>query len=392
MMNRKHTGAFISFQPRIRRGAFFEACWDHGCRDFSVYNRTYISSTFSNPLEEYWQVIKNVSLWPVMGERQIEISGSDSENFVQYLSSRDISKCAVNQCKYTLLLNSEGGIICDPIILRLEKNKFWISTSDCDLELWIKGIQINSGFDVNIRAANVSLLQIQGPKSSALLSKMFGIQIAHLKYYWLTKVKFKGIDLIVSRTGWSGELGYEIYLADFDKGSTLFNSILEDGKDFSIAVGSVNQARRIESGILSWGVDMSQNENPYQVGLGRLVETDVKDDFIGKKAILKISNLKQNKILVGIKLNSQKLLNNETHWNILKNNELIGKLTSVSYSPRLKYNIGLGIVNSQFSKVGTEFCIEAYDELVNSEVVSLPFMEKKQTGNALELAKKFYTN
>ena len=137
---------------------------------------------------------------------------------------------------------------------------------------------------------------------------------------------------------------------------------------------------------------MSQNENPYQVGLGRLVETDVKDDFIGKKAILKISNLKQNKILVGIKLNSQKLLNNETHWNILQNNELIGKLTSVSYSPRLKYNIGLGIVNSQFSKVGTEFCIEAYDELVSSEVVSLPFMEKKQTGNALELAKKFYTN
>ena len=116
----------------------FEACWDHGCRNFSVYNRTYISSTFSNPVDEYWHVINHVSLWPVMGERQIEISGYDAERFVQYISCRDISNCSINQCKYALLLNNEGGIICDPILLRLEENKFWISTSDCDLELWIK--------------------------------------------------------------------------------------------------------------------------------------------------------------------------------------------------------------------------------------------------------------
>ena len=202
-MNRKHIGASISFQPRIRRGAFFEACWDHGCRNFSVYNRTYISSTFSNPTKEYWQVINHVSLWPVMGERQIEISGVDAANFVQYLTCRDMSSCAVNQCKYSLLLNTEGGIVCDPIILRLEKNKFWISTSDCDLELWIKGAHVNSGLNVNIHDANVSLLQIQGPKSSALLTKMFGEQISKLKYYWLEKLKFKDIDLIISRTGWS---------------------------------------------------------------------------------------------------------------------------------------------------------------------------------------------
>ncbi len=389
-MNRKHNGASISFQPRIRKGAFFEACWDHGCRNFSVYNRTYISSTFSNAIEEYWQVINHVSLWPVMGERQIEISGIDAGNFVQYLTCRDMTYCAVNQCKYALLLNKEGGIICDPIILRLEKNKFWISTSDCDLELWIKGVQINSGFNVNIKDANVSLLQIQGPKSSALLTKMFGEQISQLKYYWLKKLKFKDIDLIISRTGWSGELGYEIYLSEFDKGSYLFNKILELGKEFSITVGSVNQARRIESGILSWGVDMSQNENPFQVGLGRLVEKEAKDDFIGKKASINLSKIKQKKVLVGIKLNSKNLLNNETHWNIKKETKIIGKLTSVSFSPRLKYNIGLGIVDANYSDIGTKFIIEAYDELVQSEIVPIPFMDKKQMVNAQELAKKFY--
>ena len=298
--------------------------------------------------------------------------------------------CAVNQCKYALLLNKEGGIICDPIILRLEKNKFWISTSDCDLELWIKGVQINSGFDVNIKDANVSLLQIQGPKSSALLTKMFGEQISQLKYYWLKKLKFKDIDLIISRTGWSGELGYEIYLSEFDKGSYLFNKILELGKEFSITVGSVNQARRIESGILSWGVDMSQNENPFQVGLGRLVEKEAKDDFIGKKASINLSKIKQKKVLVGIKLNSKNLLNNETHWNIKKETKIIGKLTSVSFSPRLKYNIGLGIVDANYSDIGTKFIIEAYDELVQSEIVPIPFMDKKQMINAQELAKKFY--
>ena len=288
--------------------------------------------------------------------------------------------------------NNEGGIICDPILLRLEKNKFWISTSDCDLELWIKGVQINSGFNVHIKDANVSLLQIQGPKSSALLTKMFGIEITKLKYYWLKKIKFLDIDLIISRTGWSGELGYEIYLSDYSKGSYIFNKILELGNEFSLKVGSVNQARRIESGILSWGVDMSQNENPFEVGLGRLVETKTEDDFIGKKAVQKLSKLKQKKVLVGIKLNSENFLNNETFWNIIKDQKIIGKLTSVSYSPRLKYNIGLGLVETKSSDIGTKFNIEAYDELVNSEIVPLPFMKKKQIVNAEDLARKFYSS
>ena len=221
---------------------------------------------------------------------------------------------------------------------------------------------------------------------------MFGFEITKLKYYWLKKIKFQDIDLIISRTGWSGELGYEIYLSDYSKGSYIFNKILELGNEFSLKVGSVNQARRIESGILSWGVDMSQNENPFEVGLGRLVESKTEDEFIGKKAIQKLSKMEQKKVLVGIKLNSENFLNNETFWNIIKDQKIIGKLTSVSYSPRLKYNIGLGLVETKFSDIGTKFNIEAYDELVNSEIVPLPFMEKKQMVNAEDLAKKFYSS
>ena len=198
--------------------------------------------------------------------------------------------------------------------------------------------------------------------------------------------KFRDINLIISRTGWSGELGYEIYFQTI-KGIYIFIK-----KNSQYLLGSVNQARRIESGILSWGVDMSQNENPFEVGLGRLVESKTEDEFIGKKAIQKLSKMEQKKVLVGIKLNSENFLNNETFWNIIKDQKIIGKLTSVSYSPRLRYNIGLGLVETKFSDIGTKFNIEAYDELVDSEIVPLPFMEKKQMVNAEDLAKKFYSS
>ena len=388
-MNRRHKGAKISFQPRIRKGAFFDAVWDHGCRNFSVYNRTYISSTFSNPLDEYWQVTKHVALWPVMGERQIEITGSDAPEFVQYLTCRDMSKCEVGQCKYALLLNEYAGIVCDPIILRLEEKKYWISTSDCDLELWIKGVQLNSGFEVHIRDANVSLLQIQGPKSSALVAKIFGKDILNLRYYWLTRVKFNGIDLIISRTGWSGELGYEIYLSDFEKGSFLFNEIMEQGRSFSIAAGAVNQARRIEAGILSWGVEMSQEENPYEVNLGRLVEFNDHGKFIGRDAALKYSQRDQVKGLVGLKMMPPAIESNERPWNIFHGDDVVGKLTSLAYSPRLEFNIGLGLVHKQFTKLGTKFSVEGCGEFHDAEVVSMPFLEKYQMANAKELALKF---
>ncbi|MEM8813561.1 MAG: glycine cleavage system protein T, partial [Pseudomonadota bacterium] len=179
-----HKGATLSFQPRIRKGAFFEASWKYGCRRFSVYNRTYISSTFSDPLTEYWKVIEDVAICPVMGERQVEISGPDAADFVQYLTARDMRKCAVNQCKYALITAGDGGIISDPIVLRIDKNRYWLSTSDCDLELWAKGVAVNAGMDVAIGDANVSAIQVQGPKSPRLMVDLFGESILDLRYYW----------------------------------------------------------------------------------------------------------------------------------------------------------------------------------------------------------------
>ena len=160
MTRSPHNGAQIGFQPRIRKGAFFKAAWRHGCRSFSVYNRTYISGSFSDPESEYWSVVNDVALWPVMGERQIETTGPDVAQFVQLLTPRDMSKCAVGQCKYALITAADGGILSDPIILRPDATRFWLSTCDADLELWAKGVAVHAGMDVRIRDAGVAVLQV----------------------------------------------------------------------------------------------------------------------------------------------------------------------------------------------------------------------------------------
>ena len=330
-----HTGARLGFQPRIRKGAFFEAAWRYGCRNFSVYNRTYISGTFTDPVEEYWNVINNVALWPVMGERQVEVTGRDAGPFVQMLTPRDMSRCAVNQCKYALITTQDGGIQCDPIILRPDEDRYWLSTSDCDLELWIRGVAVNSGFEVSIRDADISVLQVQGPKAAQLMADMFGDTILDLKYYWLTRVPFEGGELVVSRTGWSGEFGYELYLEDATKGDALFDALMSAGKPYDVAPGSVSHMRRIESGILSWGLDMTPAETPFEVGLGHLVDLDGGFEFLGKQALTRLKPLPLKRKLVGLFVEGEPLSANEDVWPIIVGGLQVGRLTSLAHSPRL---------------------------------------------------------
>lgn len=381
----QHSGATLSFQPRIRKGAFFEACWRYGCRTFSVYNRTFISSTFSDPLGEYWKVTRDVALWPVMGERQVEISGPDAADFVQFLTPRNMAKCAVNQCKYALITAPDGGIVSDPIILKLAEDRFWLSTSDCDLELWAKGVAVGSPMNVVIRDANVSVIQVQGPKSPQLLANLFGEGILDLKYYWLTSADFQGHDLKISRTGWSGEFGYEIYLEDPAQGDALFDALMQAGQSCKAAPGAVNQTRRIESGILSWGVDMTMQENPYQVGLGRLVELEDVPDFIGRPALTRLRGHPLDKTIVGMQIDGAALGPNEDVWPLWSAGKVAGKLTSLAYSPRLKANIAVGLVAPEFAGPGTVLEVETWGGPRRATLCKMPFLPKRQAGSARAL-------
>ncbi|MCY3878591.1 MAG: glycine cleavage system protein T [Rhodobacteraceae bacterium] len=377
-----HKGASLSFQPRIRKGAFFDASWRHGCRRFSVYNRTYIAGGFASPLEEYWQVTRDVALWPVMGERQVEISGPDAADFVQFLTTRDISRCRVGQCKYALITSPEGGILCDPIILRLEEDRFWLSTSDVDLELWAKGVAVHSPMQVKIRDAGVSVIQVQGPKSPRLMTNLFGERLLKLKYYRLTPADFQGHRLMISRTGWSGEFGYEIYLGDACLGDALFDALLQAGSGCNAAPGAVSHARRIESGILSWGVDMTPQENPYEVGLGRLVELDGAPEFVGRAALERMRELPPARRLVGMRIEGTALEPNEDLWPLTRGGKTAGRLTSLAYSPRLQANIALGLVAAEDAAAGTQLVVDTWDGPRKAWVSGLPFLPKRQQEDA----------
>lgn len=380
-----HNGAQLRFQPRIRRGAFFDASWAHGCRNWSVYNRTYISGPFGDPVEEYWQVIERVAIWPVMGERQIEVSGADAARLVQYLTPRDLSNAKVGQCKYVLITSATGGILCDPVLCKLAPDRFWLSTSDVDLEMWVAGVVAGAGFDVIVRDAEIALIQVQGPKSPHVIAALFGDEVLDLKNYWFTEVSFRSQSLLVSRTGWSGEFGYEIYVEDPAIGTPLFEALMEVGAPWDIAPGSVNHAKRIEAGLLSQGVDMTPDDNPFEMGLGRLVQLSPERPCLGYDALHRIAITEPRRRLVGLGVEGSALQPNETRWPILRHGEQVGWLTSLAWSPQLERNIALGIVERRLSTPQTELDVVTWDGLRGAVVERLTFLPKRSSGNARDL-------
>ena len=368
------------FGTQIRRSPFFQSTIDWGARDFSIYNHMYIPRDFGNPEQNFWNLVNDAILCDVSVERQVEIKGPDATKFVQYLTPRDISKCDVGQCKYILLTDNNGGILNDPVLLRIEENHYWLSLADSDILLWAKGVLINSGMDVQLCEPDVSPLQLQGPKSREIMKKIFGEQIDEIGYYRFKKLKKFGIPLIISRTGWSSELGYEIFLCDGSKGSMLWEEIMKIGAPLGLKPGHTSTIRRVEGAMLSYHADINSNNNPYEVGLERLVDLDKDDDFIGKLALTNIKKNGTKNKQIGLVIECDPLQNpNNEFWDIINNNKKIGKVTSAVYSPRLEKNIALAIIESKYAKIGSRFKIGINDAFINCEQVSLPFYDPKKS-------------
>ena len=368
------------FGTQIRRSPFFHSTLNWGARDFSVYNHMYIPRDFGNPEQNFWNLVNDAILCDVSVERQVEIKGPDATKFVQYLTPRDISKCDVGQCKYILLTDNNGGILNDPVLLRIEENHYWLSLADSDILLWAKGVLINSGMDVQLCEPDVSPLQLQGPKSREIMKKIFGEQIDEIGYYRFKKFKKFGIPLIISRTGWSSELGYEIFLCDGSKGSMLWEEIMKIGAPLGLKPGHTSTIRRVEGAMLSYHADINSNNNPYEVGLERLVDLDKDDDFIGKLALTNIKKNGAKNKQIGLVIECDPLQNpNNEFWDIINNNKKIGKVTSAVYSPRLEKNIALAIIESKYAKIGSRFKIGINDAFINCEQVSLPFYDPKKS-------------
>ncbi len=363
---------------RLRRSPFFDATLRHGCHGYTVYNHMFLPIGYDDLEKEYSALLNGVTVWDVSVERQVEIKGKDGFAFMNLLTPRDLTRCEVGQGKYVLITAEDGGIVNDPVLLRLGENHFWIALADSDVLLWAKGVAYRSGMEVEIGEPDVSPMQIQGPKSKPVMKTLFGDEVLELAYYYFLETELDGIPVVVTRTGWSGEVGYEIYLRDGSRGDDLWERVMAAGKPHGIVPTGPSAIRRIEAGILNYGIDMTLEHNPYEAGLGWLVDLEQEADFIGKEALEKIKEQGVRRKLVGVEIDGSPLDLNMVRWPVHENGRKVGFVSSAVHSPRLAKNIGYAWLPVELGAPGTvlEVATEVGDR--QATVVRKPFVDPKK--------------
>jgi aminomethyltransferase len=367
--------ATIQRGARLRRSPFFDATMRAGCLGYTVYNHMFLPIQYDDLEQEYSKLLSDVTVWDVSVERQVEITGPDAFTLTNLLTPRDLTKCRVGQGKYVAITAEDGGIINDPVLLRLGENHFWLALADSDVLLWARGVAYNSGLDVEIREPDVSPLQIQGPKSKPVVQALFGDRVLELPYYYFLETELEGIPVVVTRTGWSGEVGYEIYLRDGSRGNELWERVMEAGRPYNIAPTGPSDIRRIEAGILNHGVDIMLEDTPYHVGLEWLVNLDQEADFIGKDALRRIRAEGVSRKLAGVEIAGDPLDLNMTRWPVHARGTQVGAVTSAVYSPRLEKNIGYAMVPTDSAELGTALTIDTPAGERAATVVAKPFVD-----------------
>ncbi len=370
----------LYFGPWYRRSPFFEKTLEAGCSAYDIYNHMYLPGCYADPVEEYWALLEGVTVWDVAVERIVEISGPDASAFTNSLTCRDLTTCAVGQGKYVLITAEDGGIVNDPVLLRLESDRWWLALADSDAGLWARGVAVHSGLDVTVREPEVYPLQVQGPRSRDVLTTLFGPRIQDLRYYWTLTTELDGIPVVVSRTGWTGEVGYEIYLRDPSRGGELWDRIMDAGRAHDIRAIAPCEARRIEAGIFNYGSDMTIENNPFEItGLERLVEPQAAD-YIGKAALEEIRSRGVDRKLVGIELDGDALpFELSRTCDAYHDGQAVGTVTDLIWSPRLNRNIGYVWVPIALANPGTPLEVEAPDgRRWQGRTAAIPFIDPRK--------------
>ncbi len=366
-------------QPWYRKSPFFEATKRSGCKSWGLYNHMLLPTLYDDPVSEYWALLHDVSMWDVSVERIVEISGPDAFELTNRITCRDLTTCAVGQCKYVLVTSAEGGIVNDPILLRLGEEKFWLALADSDALLYAAGVAAGAGLAVSIREPDVAPMQIQGPKSKEVIRTLFGDEVVDLRYYWCTETEVEGIPVVVSRTGWTGEVGYEIYLRDSSRGDDLWNAVEKAGEPHGIRAIAPSEARRIEAGIFNYGSDMRIEDTPFHVtGLERLVELDQEADFIGRQALERISSGGVDRKLVGVGIGGSPLSEEGAVADfrpVERDGTQVGRVTGAAWSPRLERNVGFAWVPIELAEAGTTLDVVVGERTVPATVQELPFVD-----------------
>jgi len=364
----------IAKSRRLRSTPYTSRIEKQGVTAYSSYNHMLLPAAFGSIEDSYHHLKKNVQVWDVAGERQVEITGKDSAKLVQLMTCRDLSKSKDGRCYYCPIIDDRGGIINDPVVLRLNNNRWWISIADSDVILFAKGLAIGNKFDVQIFEPEVNILAVQGPKSFKLMEKVFGEEITKLKFFGFDYFDFKGTKHLIAQSGWSKQGGYEIYVENTNSGLELYDHLFEVGKEFDVKPGCPNLIERIESALLSYGNDMDNNDNPFECGFDKFINLDSDVIFLGKENLKKIKSEGIKRRLMGVQIDSKEI--NVSGSIDLKdeNNIKIGELRSGCYSPHFEKVIGIAMIKKPFWEVSQTIKIEINNQTFDGKVCDLPFI------------------
>ena len=364
----------ITPHTRVRHSPYFDATVAAGVASFTTYNQMLLPSGYGDPEAEYWQLLNGVSQWDVAAQRQVEISGRDAAQLAQILSPRDLSQCDAGRGKYIALCNHIGTVINDPIVLKVDENRYWFSIADSNILFWARAIAAERRLEVTITEPDVSPMAVQGPKAEDVIASIFGDWVRELKYFWFRQADIEGIPLILARSGWSKQGGFEIYLMDGAQGTALWNIVHEAGRPWDITAGCPNSIERIESGLLSWGGDTDDTTNPFEVRLGKYVDLEVADEVIGIQALRQIHRQGIARHQLGLILADPEPTQPHPVWyDILADGHKVGDMTNGIWSRRLERNIGFALIAQEFSP-GDAVQVVKESRHIPASLTELPFI------------------
>ena len=366
----------LSLGPRVRKSPYFEAARKAGLAAASVYNHMYMPTGYGDPAAEYDRLVNGVAMWDVAVERQVALKGPDALALARYLTPRNLSGLAIGQGKYAPICNYEGALINDPVLLQVSDDEIWLSIADSDIKLWAGGIAGSRGMDVRVFEPDVSPLAIQGPKSFDVVADLCGDWIRELCYFGFRDYDLDGIPVVVARSGWSKQGGFEFYLRDGSRGEELWNLVAEAGKPYDIGPGTPNYVERVESGLISYGADTDDMSNPFEYGLGKFMDIDREGDFAGKEALKLLRDAGVTRRFMGLLIDGEPFATtNESTWQLSNTDGAYAGYASASaWSPRANSNIALAMLSVEAIASGSGVVVHTEVGDLKAKVVELPII------------------
>ena len=364
----------IAKSRRIRSTPYTSRIEKQGVTSYTVYNHMLLPAAFGSIEDSYHHLKKDVQVWDVAAERQVEISGKDSAKLIQLMTCRDLTKSKIGRCYYCPIIDDSGNLVNDPVVLKLSEDKWWVSIADSDVIFFAKGLAFGNKFDVKIFEPNVDIIAIQGPKSFSLMEKVFGKKITELKFFGFEHYTFKGAKHLIARSGWSKQGGFEVYVENTQSGLDLYDHLFDAGKEFNVKPGCPNLIERIESGLLSYGNDFDNNDNPFECGFEKYVNLDSNISFLGKEKLKIIKSEGIKKKLMGVKIETNNITLTGSVDILDNSGKLIGDLRSACYSPHFKKVIGIAMVKEPFCKASETGMLEIEGKTLAVKVCDLPFI------------------